>query len=58
MVYVISRHLKNLGHVSPQNRFTFKEIETAAREIGLIIFLMIRLICLLDHLTEEGERFE
>ena len=58
MVYVIKRHAKNLGHVSPQNRFTFKEFETTTREIWSIIFLMIRLIYLLDHLTEESERFE
>ena len=29
---------KNLRHVSPQNRFTFKEFKTTTREIGLIIF--------------------
>ena len=38
MVYVLYKHAKNLHHVSPQNRFTFKEFETATREIGLIIF--------------------
>ena len=32
------RRAKNLRHVSPQNRFTFKEFETTTREIGLIIF--------------------
>ena len=39
MAYVLYRHEKNLGHVSPQNRFTLKEFETTTREIGLIIFL-------------------
>ena len=38
MVYVLYRLAKNLRHVSPQNRFTFKEFETTTREIGLIIF--------------------
>ena len=38
MVYVLYRLAKNLRHVSPQNRFTFKEFETTTREILLTTF--------------------
>ena len=38
MIYVLYRLAKNLRHVSPQNRFTFKEFETITREIGLTTF--------------------
>ena len=38
VVYVLYRHVKNLRHVSTQNKFTLKEFETTTWEIGLIIF--------------------
>ena len=38
MVSVLCGHAQNLRHVSPQNRFSLKEFESATREIGLIIF--------------------
>ena len=42
MWFVLYRHLKNLRHENPQNRFTLKEFETTTREIGLIIFQYAR----------------